>query len=151
MLKLDCLTVTANIGVRDPSSVYVVYQPPQILDGCGNWVGGLYGDALTSVYRSDFLHTLQVKSDGLLATKTLNFADLPCPPTEVAALFDTGAPYLPILLPPKREASKYKSISNDHYATTESCNLAPTIDPPVQLHSVDHVSGPKEGKGGIPR
>ncbi|KAL8880722.1 MAG: hypothetical protein Q9198_001928, partial [Flavoplaca austrocitrina] len=68
----------------DPSSVYVVYQPPQIFDECRRFRGGVAGPPVTKSYPSSALSSLQYRSDAPPATKAIDFADLTCPPSDVA-------------------------------------------------------------------
>ncbi|KAL8842948.1 MAG: hypothetical protein Q9176_002251 [Flavoplaca citrina] len=87
-----------TFSTRDPSSVYVIYQPPQIFDECRNWVAGIVGPPVTLSYPSGVLSTLGYQSDAPPATKAFNLEDLPCPPSTLGDVYDPGLPYLPILI-----------------------------------------------------
>ncbi|KAL8915130.1 MAG: hypothetical protein Q9172_006950 [Xanthocarpia lactea] len=133
----------------DPSSVYVVYQPAQIFDGCRNWVAGVVGPPLTMSYPSNVLSTLGHQYDAPPATKAFDFADLPCPPSDVAQAYDPKAPYYPILVSPfgvkfnlRIDAGTYRSVGD------QECEVAAVIDPPVHAVRVTEKTGP-EDEGGL--
>ncbi|KAL8656921.1 MAG: hypothetical protein Q9226_002442 [Calogaya cf. arnoldii] len=132
----------------DPSSVYVVYQPPQIFDECRKWIGGVVGSPVTKSYPSGVLSSLQYQSNASPATKTIDFADLPCPPSEVAEAYNPSTPYLPVLKsefgvrfnPRFFEMGDGRSVLVD-----QECVVAAVRDPPVHARRVGRIMGPKDG------
>ncbi|KAL8670072.1 MAG: hypothetical protein Q9168_005367 [Polycauliona sp. 1 TL-2023] len=126
----------------DPSYVYVVYPGYQIFDGCRKW---LWGDdtKITTSFRPDYLSTLQYVPGESPATKVLDFADLPCPPSDIAQVFDPKIPYSPILSPIL--LFDYRTLEGDHEDTRALCQAAAVRDPPVRARRVDHISGPNDG------
>ena len=126
----------------DPTFVYIVAQPIQVFDLCRNWIAGVDGPPITYRARSASLSTLEYRSDAPPATKSLDFADLPCPPSDVANLYESGAPYFPILTPLMRT-----TVDNtDNFGV---CQGAAIRDPPTRAHRVKKITGPKGG-GSIP-
>ncbi|KAL8639887.1 MAG: hypothetical protein Q9226_008815 [Calogaya cf. arnoldii] len=123
-----------------PHGVYVVYPPAQVFDGCRNWLAGTDG-LQTIIVLSEWLSTIEPRSDGIPVTKALDFADLPCPPSDVASLFDSGSPYSPILAPKRLFGVSHNS---------KFCQVAAVRDPPIYAKRVGKISGPKDGNGGIP-
>lgn len=96
-------------------------------------------------YKSEMMSTLEYRSNAPLATKTLDFADLPCPPSNVAEVYNSGAPYFPILV------STFGARWNPHVSgdggpvlSGPICDIAAIRDPPVRAHRVDKISGPKD-------
>ncbi|KAL9627051.1 MAG: hypothetical protein Q9204_006843 [Flavoplaca sp. TL-2023a] len=133
----------------DPSSVYVVYSPPQIFDECRRWLGGAAGPPITLSYQSSALSSIQYCSDGPPMTKSIDFADLPCPPSDVATAYDPRVPYLPVL---KSEIGiKFNlHISQDDQKMIgdETCKVAAVRDPPVHAIRLDALS--QLASGGSP-
>ncbi|KAL8856108.1 MAG: hypothetical protein Q9178_007233 [Gyalolechia marmorata] len=125
----------------DPSYVYLVYPPPQAFDGCRKWK---WGDefTVTTSFKPWELSTLEYRPDAPPATKTMDFADLPCPPTHIAKVFDPTVPYYPILVPPLYYRWGYDNGSDK---VEGSCALAGVRDPPVFARRVGAISGPKDG------
>ncbi|KAL8725197.1 MAG: hypothetical protein Q9166_007505 [cf. Caloplaca sp. 2 TL-2023] len=128
----------------DPSSVYVVYQPPQIFDGCKKWLVGVDGPPVTMSYQSEKLSSLEYRSDGPPATKAINFADLPCPPSDVADVYNSGAPYFPILVSTFGARFSPYSVGNSPVLAPDGCEVAAIRDPPVRAIRVGEISGPKD-------
>ncbi len=122
---------------RDPSLVYVVYQPPQIFDMCRNWIAEVGGPPMTASYPPRYLSTLQYRPNAPPATRVFDFADLPCPPSDAAQAFDLGTPYSSILVP---EAI---AIFRDR-GQGVTCEIAATRDPPVKGVRVREISGPND-------
>lgn len=62
---------------------------------------GTGGDASpeTISLKSDQVYTLEYRTDDPPAIKTMNFGDLPCPPSDVAHVYKQGDPYFSILAP----------------------------------------------------
>lgn len=109
------------------------------------------GPPVTISYLPTMMSTLEFRSDGPPATKVMDFADLPCPPSDVAQVYKSGAPYFPIL------ASTFGAEWRPIFVTTPGgslpyplCDIAAVRDPPVHAHRVGKISGPKDGGGGIP-
>ncbi|KAL8656990.1 MAG: hypothetical protein Q9226_002361 [Calogaya cf. arnoldii] len=119
----------------DPSSVYVVYQSIHIFDNCRRWVGA--NAQLTASFNSDTLSTLEYKTDAPPATKVMNYADLPCPPPDIAQHYDPRFPYSPML---KQLFRTYMSLNG-----SMECEQAAVRDPPARAVRVDKISGPKDG------
>ncbi|KAL8686091.1 MAG: hypothetical protein Q9218_007353 [Villophora microphyllina] len=119
---------------RDPSHVYVVYQPMQAFNMCRTWV---YGGTkpFTTNYPPNALSTLEYRPNAPPATKSLNTADLPCPPTEVAELYDSHRPYSPVLL---------ADIAGSKVGGYFDCEAAAVRDPAHHASRVRWVSGPND-------
>lgn len=136
----------ANIITRDPSSVYVVYQPPQIFDECRRWLGGAAGPPVTLSYPSSALSSIQYRSDGPPVTKSIDFADLPCPPSDVAEAYDPRAPYFPVL---KSEVgikfNMHVSQEDQKIFGDQICKVAAVRDPPVHAIYVGRFTGYDDG------
>ncbi|KAL8981546.1 MAG: hypothetical protein Q9205_003703 [Flavoplaca limonia] len=132
----------------DPSSVYVVYQPPQIFDECRRFRGGVAGPPVTKSYPSSALSSLQYRSDAPPATKAIDFADLTCPPSDVANAYDPKAPYFPVLKSELRV--KFNLLFNDDTKQSvgdQDCRVAAVRDPPVHAYRVDVIVGSGDGGG----
>ncbi|KAL8670073.1 MAG: hypothetical protein Q9168_005368 [Polycauliona sp. 1 TL-2023] len=131
-----------------PSSVYVVYQPAEIFDECRNWVGGVAGPPVTLSYPANALSSLQYQSNAPPVTKTIDYADLPCPPSDVAKAYNPKAPYFPVL---KSELSVKYNLRLDNYGTTlvgdAVCEIAGVRDPPVYGVWVGAATGLDDGGG----
>ncbi|KAL8723541.1 MAG: hypothetical protein Q9225_000176 [Loekoesia sp. 1 TL-2023] len=134
----------------DPSSVYVVYHSPQVFDGCRSWMGGVVGPPVTMSYRTDALSTLNYQSNSPPATKTFNFADLPCPPSGVAEAYDSGAPYSPVLVSPFGVRFNVFAADTGPLQEIDDCGVAVVVDPPVRAVRVGKITGPKDEGGQIP-
>ena len=82
-------------------------------------------------------------------TKSIDFADLPCPPSDVATAYNPKAPYFPVL---KSEIGiKFNlHISQDDQKMIgdETCKVAAVRDPPVHAIRLDALS--QLGSGGSP-
>ncbi|KAL8880084.1 MAG: hypothetical protein Q9198_002436 [Flavoplaca austrocitrina] len=115
----------------DPSSVYVVYQSIQIFDNCRHWVRG--NPPFTASFRSETLSTLEYKTDAPPATKMMNYAELPCPPPDIAQYLKPEVPYSPLL---RQLFRSYASLNNDAPAL---CEQVAVIDPPVRAVRVDQL------------
>ncbi|KAL8961124.1 MAG: hypothetical protein Q9183_005355 [Haloplaca sp. 2 TL-2023] len=132
---------TSNAVVStNASNVYVVYRPPQVFDKCRRWIGGYQEPSFTFGYAQQDFSTLQYRPDAPPATKVMDFADLPCPPTEIAEAFDETVPYSPILLGDVLE------VNYDFGEGVLGCQNAAVLDPPVfavwtgDLSDVDYGS-----------
>ncbi|KAL9596521.1 MAG: hypothetical protein Q9219_005742 [cf. Caloplaca sp. 3 TL-2023] len=123
----------------DPASVYVVLQPIQVFNECREWIGGNIFP-VTASFRSDTLSTIEFRTDAPPATKVMNFADLPCPPSDMAEFYNPKVPYSPLL---KQLFNSYMHLNDSNPGQT--CDQAPVRDPFVRAVRVDHVSGPKDG------
>ena len=138
-------------STRDTSSVYVIYQPPQIFDECRNWVAGIVGPPVTLSYPSGELSTLEYQSDAPPATKVFNLEDLPCPPSTLAGVYDPRTSYLPILI---SELSAKSNLHVDpgtgHLTTGKICQVAAVIDPPAHATRIGEITGAKDQGGSIP-
>ena len=148
MSELSCLSRLTDV-VRDPFSVYVVYQPPQIFDECRRLLVGIHGPPVTMSYQSNMMSTLEYRSDAPPATKAMDFADLPCPPSEVAEVYNPGAAYSPVLV------STFGAVWMPDAVLLGAvqdpiCDIAAIRDPPVHAHRVVEITGPKDDSGGIP-
>ncbi|KAL8992353.1 MAG: hypothetical protein Q9169_007164 [Polycauliona sp. 2 TL-2023] len=134
-----------------PSSVYVVYQPAHIFDDCRNWVGGVAGPPVTLSYPASALSSLEYQSNAPPATKTIDYADLPCPPSNVAEAYDPQMPYFPVL---KSEFGvKYNLRLPDWGAGLVGdsvCKIATVRDPPVHAFWVGEITGLGDEGGLIP-
>lgn len=124
---------------EDTSLVYAVFQQPQIFDMCRNWTGGLKGPPITMSWPPKELSTIGYRSNAPPATKTLDLADLPCPPSNVAEIYDSRVPYYPILRNPF--ANSREELGD--------CKVAAIRDPPVYATRVGQISGRKGGGGRI--
>ncbi|CAL8585158.1 hypothetical protein XPA_010738 [Xanthoria parietina] len=125
----------------DPSYVYVVHPGPQVFDECRNWKWGTENPQTVS-YRPWELSTLEYRPGAPPATKIVDFADLPCPPTDVAEVFDPRAPYFPILILPI--SGDYGIIDEGRYVSKGSCEVAAVRDPPLRAFRVGQISGPND-------
>ena len=100
-------------------------------------------------YPFSVLSTLGHQNDAPPATKAFDYADLPCPPSDVAQAYDPRAPYYPILVSPFGVKFNLKhdwginGIVGDH-----ECEVAAVIDPPVHAVRVTEITGP-EDEGGL--
>lgn len=119
---------------RDPSLVYLVWQPPQRYNMCRQWIGGHGGPPLTESIRSSQLSTLELRPSASPATKAFDFADLPCPPSNAAQMFEPRAPYRPILAP----------LDWKPPVGLLNCELSAVRDPPVRAVRVTDISGPED-------
>lgn len=135
---------------RNPSSVYVVYQPAHIFDYCGRWQGGVVGSPVTMSYPSGALSSLQYQYNAPPATKAINFVDLPCPPSEVAKAYDPGAPYFPVLKTEFGVRYNPYTTADDPRVRMTTCEIAAVRDPPVRAVRVDAITGANDGSGIIP-
>ena len=135
-------------SVRDPSSIYVVYQSPQIFDACREMVVGMTGPPVTMSYLPNAISTLEFRSNAPPATKAMDFADLPCPPTDVAKVYKSGVPYFPILA--STFGARWSPTFENGMLVDSICDIAAIIDPPVHAVRVGDISGMEDGGGGIP-
>ena len=119
-----------------------MYAGVQEFDGCRNWKGG-EEHPTTSSYRPEELSTLEYRAGAAPATKTMDFADLPCPPSAVANVYEPGAPYYPILLPPFNYGFGY--LEDGQKTTPNWCEVAAIRDPPVHAQRVGQISGSQDG------
>lgn len=131
-----------TVAARHPSSVYIVYQPLYMFDNCRHWLA--INSPLTASFRSDTLSTLEYQTDAPIATKVMNYTDLPCPPPSIAQYLNPEVPYSPVL----KQLFHTNMYFNDSRAT---CEQAAVIDPPVRAVRVDRISGPKDGGDTIAR
>lgn len=126
---------------RDPSSVYVVYQPIEQFDNCRKWIGET--SPLTASFQSDTLSTLEYRTDAPTVTKAMNYADLTCPPSEIAQHLNPAVPYSPIL---KQLFRTWASING----SDQACEQVGVRDPPIRAVRVDRITGPTDGGDVIP-
>ena len=136
--------------VRDPSSVYVVYQPPQMFDECRNLRVGIIGAPVTMSYKPNMLSTLEFRSDMPPATKVMDFEDLPCPPSDIAKVYNSGAHYFPILSSTFGAKWSVPPGADGWVESVPACENAAIRDPPVYARHVGMISGREDGGGGIP-
>lgn len=108
---------------------------------CRGWLAGYSGSTVIQSYHSSQLSTVEFMHGASPATKVLDFADLPCPPSDAAQEFDSGAPYYPVLAP----------LSIDRGGLYSGCEIAAIRDPPVHAVRVSQISGPKDDDDGIAR
>ena len=148
MSELSCLSRLTDV-VRDPFSVYVVYQPPQMFDECRKLLVEIDGPPVTMSYQSNMMSTLEYRSDAPPATKAMDFADLPCPPSEVAELYNSGAAYSPILVS-TFGAEWNPAAGLGGVVQAPICEIAAIRDPPIHAHRVEEITGPNDDSGGIP-
>lgn len=128
-------------------------------------MGGVYGPPVTMSYQSASLSTLEYRPNAPPATKTLDFADLPCPPSDVAEAYNSKAPYFPVLISPF--GVEFNGIIYEYNGTNHTfngladiyrrlkfgpsqCQVAAVRDPPVHATRVPTITGPKDGDGSIP-
>lgn len=104
-------------------------------------LAGIDSHPVTMIYQSEMISTLEYRSDGPLATKAMDFADLPCPPTEVANVYKPGAPYFPIL------HSTFGATWNILEETPDGkvvaipdCDIAAVRDPSIHAYRVGTIS-----------
>ena len=111
---------------------------------------GITGPPVTMSYLPNMMSTLELRSDGPPATKVMDFADLPCPPSDVAEAYKPGAPYFPILV--STFGARWSPAFPGPNSLMEApvCDIAAIRDPPVRAHRVGKISGRKGGGGGIP-
>jgi len=110
---------------------------------------GIDGPPVTMSYQSNMMSTLEYRSDGPPATKAMDFADLPCPPSEVAKVYNPEAPYFPILVSTFGARWNPAALPNGSIFDP-ICEIAAIRDPPIHAHRVGKISGAKDGSGGIP-
>lgn len=110
---------------------------------CRKWISGPDSDAVPVTARipSAELSSLEYRSGAPPATKAVDFADLLCPPTGVAHMYDPGKQYLPIIEPYSWWNITWKG---------GSCLSAAVIGPPGKAVRVDKITGPKDDGGTIP-
>ncbi|KAL8992352.1 MAG: hypothetical protein Q9169_007163 [Polycauliona sp. 2 TL-2023] len=133
----------------DPSYAYVVYPGAQLFDGCRNWLGGL-DITTTARFRPEQLSTLEYRPDQAPTTKVLDFADLPCPPSDVAQIYDPTIPYYPILEIPVAFGLPFMPVNeSNQYDERPQCKVAAVRDPPVRARRVGRITGRKGGGGTI--
>lgn len=128
-------------------------------------MGGVYGPPVTMSYQSASLSTLEYRPTAPPATKTLDFADLPCPPSEIAEAYNSKAPYFPVLISPFGvEFNGMLFESNGTNITfngvadfihrlkfgPSQCQVAAVRDPPARVIRVPTITGPKDGDGPTP-
>ncbi|KAL8963935.1 MAG: hypothetical protein Q9183_004833, partial [Haloplaca sp. 2 TL-2023] len=136
-----------NTVRRNPASVYVVYQPPQAFDGCQNWLGGP-ASPVTMSYPAGVLSTLEAQPGAAPATKSLNVADLPCPPTAIANAYDNTTPYNPVLVSPFRVRIPLRIVETEmRIEGFPECEIPAVVDPPVYGVWVGEMSGVEDGSG----
>lgn len=156
---------------RNPHSVYLVYQPIQFFDLCRNWLGGRIGPPETSRLDPGSLSTLERRPNAAQATKSFDLADLPCPPSAIAAEYDSTVSYTPIY--PRDNLTGYEyapdgvRVPFSNYMVTienrgspdritipsfsnNTCEMTAIRDPPVYGVRVGEITGPKDGGGPIP-
>lgn len=142
------LCAITDRSFRDPSYVYIVYKGGEMFNYCREWMGGPGGNEPpeTISLKSDLIRTLEYRTEGPPATKAMNFADLPCPPSAVADMYKQGDPYFPVLAPWYAAAVDryFRGQKTSHY----DCVVAAIRDPPVRAIRVDHATGPEDGSGG---
>lgn len=73
----------------------------------------------------------------------MNYADLPCPPPDLAQYLNPGVPYSPLL---KQLFRTYAPINGSDVV----CEQPFVIDPPVRAVRVDRITRPKDGGDSIP-
>ena len=113
---------------------------------CRNWIGG--SDApVTRSYLLERLSTLEVNKFGYPVTNSLDYADLPCPPSNVAQAFDSRIPYSPILAV---EEDSIISFTRSLNGSIQHCHIADIMNPPVHAKRMGEITGPKDGGGLIP-
>ncbi|KAL8656919.1 MAG: hypothetical protein Q9226_002440 [Calogaya cf. arnoldii] len=86
----------------------------------------------------------------LPSTKSLDLADLPCPPSDVAQVYDPELPYSPIL---KSEFGVKHNLNvnpDGSINPDQHCVVAAVKDPPVRAVRVGKVTGLKDESGQIP-
>lgn len=113
---------------------------------CGKWISGT-DIPLTLSYSSRELSTLELRSDGPPATKVLDYADLPCPPSEVADAYDSSIPYFPILI---TGLAHQRVEGYGSQLAKSSCLVSAVRDPPVHAFHVEEISEAKDGGDSIP-
>lgn len=67
----------------------------------------------------------------------MNYADLPCPPPEIAQHYNQELPYSPLL---KQLFHTYMYLNG-----SIECEQAAVRDPPARARRVDRITGPKDG------
>lgn len=134
---------------RNSSFIYVVLSPPQVFDGCRSWIGGLVSP-VTMTYPPSAMSTLSYQPGSPPATKSFNFADLPCPPSAIADTDDTGALYSPVLVSNFRTEINSYGTSNGLVFDTNVCEIAAVVDPPVRAVRVGSITEAGDDVGGIP-
>ena len=112
---------------------------------------GIHSPPVTMSYLPKMMSTLEFRSDGPPATKAMDFADLPCPPSDVAKVYNQKAPYFPVLVSTFGAIwREFTPISDGLFLDNPPIEIAAIRDPPVHAHRVGKISGPKDGGGGIP-
>lgn len=101
-------------------------------------------------YRNDTLSTLKYQSNAPPATRTFNFADLPCPPSGVAESYDPRAPYSPVLVSPFGVRFNVFADKTGPFQEIDDCGVAVVVDPPVRAVRVERITGPEDEGGQIP-
>lgn len=69
----------------------------------------------------------------------MNYADLPCPPPDIAQHYNLQFPFSPLL---KQLFRTYMYIND---STPITCDQAAVRDPPLRAVRVDQITGPKDG------
>ncbi|KAL8640620.1 MAG: hypothetical protein Q9226_008725 [Calogaya cf. arnoldii] len=102
------------------------------------WVGA--NAPFTASFNSDTLSTLEYKTDAPPETKVMNYADLPCPPPDIAQHYKPEFPYSPLL---KQLFRTYVYLNAS--SPSMVCEQAAVRDPPLRAVRVDQITGPKDG------
>jgi hypothetical protein len=109
---------------RVSPSIYAIFAPPSVYDGCGQPLTNNQGSSKTRSYATDELSTLQKLPNATTTPQVFNFGDLPCPPPGIQYLLEPGSAYAPILHPP---FDLKEDFVNSSYS---DCDMAPIKDPP---------------------
>lgn len=104
---------------------------------------------ITTSFKPEQLQTLEYVSGADPVTKTMDFAVLPCPPSDVAQAYDPGTPYYPVLLLPWELTFFF--VSQNGQIDGIDCQVAAVRDPPVYARRVGQISGPNDGGDTIAR
>lgn len=83
---------------------------------------------------------MQPIPDGDPVARVFNYADLPCPPPDIAAQLDPGAAYNPVLIAPFHIVH---TIDNTN--STLDCNVNAIKDPSRPVVRVNSITGPRVG------
>ncbi|KAL8950016.1 MAG: hypothetical protein Q9222_003925 [Ikaeria aurantiellina] len=119
-----------------PAFVLAIVQPYTIYDTCRNWLFSQEGPRTLQV-ASSLISSLHYRPDATPVPKPVDFADLPCPPSDITDFFDHRAPYSPILLPLSK-MNVHDGVTGA--ATYGECDSSAVIDPPVRAIRVGEIT-----------
>ncbi|KAL8694406.1 MAG: hypothetical protein Q9224_003577 [Gallowayella concinna] len=143
---LDGIPTSLRSAV-DPSADVFYFSPDPTNTAC---LSGITSPPLSPTSPPvPMISSLEYRSNAPPATKVVDFADLPCPPSAVAKAYDPGVPYFPIIVPLLGVKFNLAIDRDGNWHSDFECAAAAVRDPPVRAIRVGKITGPKDGGDGI--